>query len=133
MVPARVSGGKSPSRYLSNHPKRRIMGGYLPEYPIYMAQNRASSTVGVGAGTTTLTGEGKYLHAINLTGAGYVSFRFDGTTAVLAADETYGVGKTQGATTVVRIPQRTGNYVISHIADVATVCLFALSDSPDNI
>lgn len=98
-----------------------------------MATQRATSTVTGTAGNTTLTGNGRYLHVINLTGAGYVSFRFDGTTAVLGADETYGVGKTPGAVTVIRLPHKEASYVISAISDVSTVVHFALSENSETL
>lgn len=89
-----------------------------------MAAKTIVATVGIAAGNITLTGptaSGDVIKRVKITaisGAGRVSFRTDGSTAVLDADETYHLPAVVGAS--VEIPVAAWPLVISAIASVST-------------
>lgn len=96
-----------------------------------MAAKSIYATVGIAAGNIALTGPtnpGDIIRRVRITavsGAGRVSFRTDGTTAVLDADETYHLPAVVGAS--VEIPVTAWPLTISAIASVSTTVNVAVT------
>jgi hypothetical protein len=62
-----------------------------------MAVRSITATVGIAAAPIVLDGPGRIVRITNINATGSVTFRFDGNTAVVNADEAYVIPAVAGA------------------------------------
>lgn len=87
-----------------------------------------TNSITTGASSVTLDGPCDRIEIVNVDGAGYCSFRTDGTTAVIDADNTRVLPAAAGASVEVRVSNRSSPPTISIIASATTKVSFAQLD-----